>query len=119
MCAKGAQRNKNKATHRGKNQHKTAGHVSVLKLCASCAQKKVLLVPKAEFFLLVGRLCQDPLAKRGYFTQFCLTVMTNQIKSVLTDQNIIKGADQAAGLNFGLRHDVVSQRHALSVDGSL
>jgi hypothetical protein len=43
------------------------------------------LVSKAEFFLFTGGFCQDPLPEGGYFTQFCLTVMTNQIKSVFTD----------------------------------
>jgi len=45
--------------------------------------------------------------------------MTNQIKRILADQYIIKRADQATCLYFGLRHDVVRQRHTLPVNGSL
>jgi type IV secretory pathway TrbD component len=36
--------------------------------------------------------------------------MTNEIKRILTDQNIIKRADQTARLNLGLRHHIVGQR---------
>ncbi len=79
----------------------------------------LLFIPEAEFFLFACRFRQDPLPEGGYFTQFCLTVMTNQIKRILADQYIIKRADQATCLNFGLRHDVVRQRHALPVNGRL
>ncbi len=79
-----------------KNQHETAGHGRTL--------RKLLFITKAEFFLFSSGFRQDPLAKGGYFTQFCLAVMTNQIKSVFTDQNIIKRANKTSGLDFRLRH---------------
>ncbi len=75
-----------------KMEHKTAGHGRTL--------RKLLFITKAEFFLFSSGFRQDPLAKGGYFTQFCLAVMTNQIKSVFTDQNIIKRANKTSGLEF-------------------
>ena len=47
------------------------------------------------------------------------TVMTNQIKSIFTDQNIIKRANKTSGLDFRLRHHVICQRHSLPVNSRL
>src|SRR5699024_6732072 len=96
MSAKSPQSNKNETADGGKNQHKTAGHASTL--------RKLLFVTKAEFLLFTRRFFQNPLAESRYFTEFCLAVMTNQIKCVLTDQNIVKWANKSPGLNLRLRH---------------
>ena len=78
-----------------------------------------MFVTETEFFLFAGRPGQDPLPEGGYFTQFCLTVMTYQIKSVFTYQHVVKRADQATGLNLHLRHHIIDQRHALTMHGGL
>lgn len=68
----------------------------VLNYCpaVSARQAGLLFITKAEFFLFACGFRKDPLPEGGYFTQFCLTVMTNQIKSIFTDQHIVKRADQ-------------------------
>lgn len=53
----------NEAANGGENQHKTAGHGRTL--------RKLLFITKAEFFLFSSGFRRDPLAKGGYFTQFC------------------------------------------------
>ena len=93
----------------------------VLKLMRAGTQT-LLFLPEAEFFLLARRFRQYPLPEGGYFTQFCLTVATKPDKTpIFADQYIIKWANLKPDdlPNFGLRHDVVRQRHALSVNGSL
>ncbi|MNH15004.1 hypothetical protein D3C79_746090 [compost metagenome] len=45
--------------------------------------------------------------------------MTYQIKSVFTDQHIVKRADQPTGFDLGLRHHVVHQRNPLTMNGCL
>ncbi len=99
MRAKGAQSNKDETAYRGKYQHKSAGHV--------LPYNHLLFVTKTKFFLFARRFRQYPLPEGGYFTQFSLTVMTNEIKRILTDQNIIKRADQPAGLDLGLGHHII------------
>lgn len=83
MRAKSAQSHKNEAANGGENQHKTAGHGRTL--------RKLLFITKAEFFLFSSGFRRDPLAKGGYFTQFCLTVMTNQIKAFLLTRTSLNG----------------------------
>lgn len=111
MRAKSAQSHKDKAANRGEYQHKTAGHVVTLQV--------IIVHNESGIFLVHLPLSRDPLPESGYFTQFCLTVMANKVKRILTDQNIIKRTHQTTGFNFGLRHNVVGQRHALPVNGRL
>ncbi|MNW13536.1 hypothetical protein D3C71_2115180 [compost metagenome] len=45
--------------------------------------------------------------------------MTYQIKSIFTDQDVVKRAYQSPGFDLGLRHHVIHQRNPLPMHRSL
>ena len=49
-----------------------AAKISIKRLVMVVPLRKLLFITKAEFFLFSSGFRQDPLAKGGYFTQFCL-----------------------------------------------
>ena len=81
--AKSAQSHKDKTAYRGENQHK--------RLVVCLPYDDLLFITKAKFFLFISRFCQNPLAEGGYFTQFCLTVTTNEIKRILLTRTSLNG----------------------------
>ncbi len=82
MRAKSAQSYKNEAAK--------AAKISIKRL--------VMVVPYVNYcynesgiFLVQQRLSPGSIGEGGYFTQFCLAVMTNQIKSVLLTRTSLNG----------------------------
>lgn len=111
MCVKSVQSYKNEVVNGGENQYKMVGY--------GCILCKLLFIMKVEFFLFSSGFRQDLLAKGGYFIQFCLIVMINQIKSIFIDQNIIKWVNKMFGFDFRLCYYVICQCYFLFVDSCL
>ncbi len=82
MRAKSAQSHKKKPL--------MAAKISIKRL-VMVVPYEIIVHNESGIFLVQQRLSPGPLAKGGYFTQFCLAVMTNQIKAFLLTSTSLNG----------------------------